>query len=66
MSGRIKKLEADRGFGFLAGEDGKDYFFHRSGVDSSVNFEELSVGDAVDFSIEPSDRGPRAARVRRI
>lgn len=66
MSGRIKKLEADRGFGFVAGEDGKDYFFHRSSVDGSTRFDELSVGDSVDFTVEPSDRGPRAGRVRRI
>lgn len=66
MSGTIKKLESDRGFGFLAGEDGKEYFFHRTGVDSTSNFDDLSVGDAVDFNVEQSDKGPRASRVKRL
>ena len=29
-SGTIKKVVADRGFGFITAEDGKDYFFHRN------------------------------------
>ena len=32
-SGTIKKLVADRGFGFIAADDGKEYFFHRDSVD---------------------------------
>ncbi|MGI8828184.1 MAG: cold-shock protein, partial [Candidatus Limnocylindria bacterium] len=31
-NGTIKKIVADRGFGFITGEDGKDYFFHRDGL----------------------------------
>jgi cold shock CspA family protein len=29
MNGVIKKVVPSRGFGFIAGEDGTDYFFHR-------------------------------------
>ncbi|HEV3124592.1 MAG TPA: cold shock domain-containing protein [Candidatus Dormibacteraeota bacterium] len=66
MNGTIKKIASDRGFGFLAAdEDGKEYFFHRSGLDSAVNFESLGVGEKVSFDVEPSDRGPRATRVKR-
>jgi CspA family cold shock protein len=64
-SGRIKKLVADRGFGFIAADDGVEYFFHRSGLDPSLNFDSFSEGDRVDFEIEPSQKGPRAYRVRR-
>jgi cold shock CspA family protein len=67
MNGTIKKIAYDRGFGFLADEsDGKEYFFHRSGLDSAVNFEDLSVGARVEYTIEASDRGPRAGRVRLV
>ncbi len=63
-SGTIKKIVNDRGFGFIAAEDGVEYFFHRSGLDSSVNFDSLQGGERVDFEIESSQKGPRATRVR--
>jgi len=62
--GTIKKLVADRGFGFIAAEDGKEYFFHRSGIDGLVNFDTLLGGERVTFEIEASPKGPRANRVR--
>ncbi|MHB8718446.1 MAG: cold-shock protein [Candidatus Dormibacteria bacterium] len=63
-NGTVKKVQSDRGFGFITGEDGIEYFFHRSGVDSSLNFDGLNGGESVTFDIERSDKGPRAARVR--
>jgi len=56
--GTIKKIVADRGFGFIASEDGKEYFFHRSAID---NFDSLRGGERVSFDTEPSPKGPRAA-----
>jgi CspA family cold shock protein len=63
-TGTIKKLVADRGFGFIAAEDGKEFFFHRSGTDG--NFDSLQGGEKVTFEIEPSPKGPRARAVRTI
>ena len=63
-TGTIKKLVSDRGFGFLVAEDGKEYFFHRSGLDSSLDFDQLRGGERVEFDIEQSPKGPRAANVR--
>jgi len=63
-TGIIKKVVADRGFGFIAAEDGKEYFFHRDGLDASLNFDRLNGGEAVEFDIEASPKGPRAAKVR--
>jgi cold shock protein len=60
-AGTIKKLVPDRGFGFIAAEDGKEYFFHRSGVQ---DFDTLIGGETVSFEIEPSPKGPRANRVQ--
>ena len=62
--GTIKKVVADRGFGFIAADDGKEYFFHRTGVSGEVNFESLQGGEKVNFEIEASPKGPRANRVR--
>jgi CspA family cold shock protein len=60
-NGTVKKLVAERGFGFIEAEDGKEYFFHRSGVE---NFDSLMGGEKVTFEIEPSQKGPRANRVK--
>jgi len=61
-TGTIKKLVADRGFGFIAAEDGKDFFFHRSGIEG--DFDSLHGGEKVTFEIESSPKGPRARNVR--
>jgi CspA family cold shock protein len=61
--GTIAKIVRDRGFGFIRGNDGKDVFFHRSGVVELV-FEELDLGTTVDFEVEQSPKGPRASNVR--
>ena len=62
QNGTIKKLVSDRGFGFIAAEDGKEYFFHRSGIEG--NFDDLQGGEKVVFEVEASPKGPRAGRVR--
>jgi CspA family cold shock protein len=63
-NGTIKKVVSDRGFGFIGADDGKEYFFHRDGLEPSVNFDSLSGGEKVTFEIESSQKGPRARRVR--
>lgn len=63
-TGTIKKVVADRGFGFIVASDAKEYFFHRSSVEASLDFDRLVGGEAVEFEIEASPKGPRAARVR--
>ena len=63
-TGRVKKVVSDRGFGFITGEDGKDYFFHRDALDPSLDFDRLVGGETVNFEIESSPRGPRAGKVR--
>ena len=64
-TGTLKKVVSERGFGFIAAEDGKEYFFHRSGLDSSLDFDQLVGGEKVDFQVENSPKGPRATRIRR-
>jgi CspA family cold shock protein len=62
-SGTIKKVIADRGFGFITGEDGKDYFFHRDTLQPSLDFDRLQGGERVTFEIQASPKGPRATQV---
>jgi CspA family cold shock protein len=64
VTGSVKKVVFERGFGFIAADDGQEYFFHRSGLDNSLEFDRLGAGDRVSFDVERSDKGPRARQVR--
>jgi cold shock protein len=63
-TGTIKKVVSDRGFGFIAAEDGKEYFFHRDGLTSTLDFDRLIGGEKVQFDVEPSPKGDRAKNVQ--
>jgi cold shock protein len=63
--GRIKKMVRDRGFGFIRGDDGKEVFFHRSGMNGS-DYDAVSEGDAVEYVIQEGPRGARAEHVRTL
>jgi cold shock protein len=63
-TGTVKKVVADRGFGFITAEDSKEYFFHRGALDASLDFDRLVGGERVQFEVEASPKGARAAQVR--
>ncbi len=65
VRGRIKKLVRDRGFGFVRGDDGKEVFFHRSGLGATDN-DSLSEGDIVEYVVQEGPRGARAENVRNV
>lgn len=64
MNGTIKKITKDRGFGFITGEDGVEYFFHQSELRGGLTFADLREGQRVSFETTQSDKGPRAADVQ--
>ena len=61
-SGKIKKLVRERGFGFISDTDGKEVFFHQSGL-VNAQFDSLKEEQKVEFEIENSPKGPRAVSV---
>jgi cold shock protein len=64
-TGTIKTLGAERGFGFIVGDDGTEYFFHRSAVGDRA-FDDLREGELVEFEPDPvAPKGPRARLVKR-
>jgi CspA family cold shock protein len=65
VRGRVKKLVPDRGFGFVRGDDGKEVFFHRSGLGAN-DYDALSEGDVVEYVVQEGPRGPRAENVRAV
>ena len=60
--GTIKKLISDKGFGFIAGDNG-ELFFHRSAV-QDADFDSLREGQSVDYEEGHGPKGPRAENVR--
>jgi len=64
MTGTIKKVMRDKGFGFIVPDDGSDdVFFHRSRLEK-VQFEDLREGDEVEFQVRPGEKGPQAFAVK--
>jgi cold shock protein len=59
--GTIKKLVADKGFGFIQGEKG-DIFFHHSVV-ADGQFDSLQEGQHVTYTEGRGPKGPRADQV---
>jgi len=60
MEGTVKFFNERKGFGFIAGEDGKEYFVHISGLTEGTT---LNDNDAVTFEVVQGDRGPKAEKV---
>jgi CspA family cold shock protein len=61
-NGTISKL-TDKGFGFITGSDGKEYFFHQSAL-VGAQFDGLRQGQSVTFDVGQGPKGPRAENVR--
>lgn len=60
MKGNVKFFNESKGYGFVAAEDGKEYFVHISGINEGVR---LKDEDAVVFDVTDGDRGPKAVNV---
>lgn len=65
MKGTVKMFNKEKGFGFIHAEDGKDVFFHYSSLEMD-GFKEIAQGEEVEFELQQSDRGPRAAKIKKI
>jgi cold shock CspA family protein/ribosome-associated translation inhibitor RaiA len=60
--GYVAKIFADRGYGFIQTEDGREVYFHRNSV-LAVSFDKLHVGAKVRFAEEDGEKGPQASTV---
>lgn len=62
--GTVKWFNADKGFGFIAPDDGSaDVFVHFSAIESS-GYRTLEENQKVDYSVTQGPKGPQAAQVR--
>ena len=60
MNGTVKFFNEMKGFGFIAADDGKEFFVHQSALAEGVT---LNENDSVTFDVEDGDRGPKAVNV---
>jgi CspA family cold shock protein len=63
MNGTVKRLVSEKGFGFVLGQDGHEYFFHQSACPQGT-FDTLREGQAVTFESGQGPKGPRAENIR--
>jgi len=60
MEGTVKWFSRDKGFGFIQGEDGKDYFVHHSALEGIF----IRENDKVSFDPTETDKGVQAQNVK--
>ncbi len=65
MQGKVKWFNAQKGYGFITTEEGKDIFVHYSGI-SGEGFKSLNEGDAVQFTVTEGDKGEQAINVSKV
>lgn len=65
MTGKVKWFNAEKGYGFIQREGGKDLFVHFSGI-KSEGFKTLEEGWNVEFDVIQGDRGEQATNVEHV
>jgi CspA family cold shock protein len=65
MKGAVKWFNDQKGYGFVTGEDKKEYFAHFSAIQGS-GFKSLAENEQVEFDVEKGDKGDRAGNIRRL
>ena len=60
-NGTVKWFNDKKGFGFISVEGSPDVFFHNSAC--AGQFDNLQVGQAVNFDLEQGEKGPKASNV---
>lgn len=65
-TGKVKWFDPHKGFGFITpDDDSAELFVHQSAI-KMKGYRTLETGQAVEFRIEESERGPKAVNVRPI
>ena len=62
MKGTVKFFNSDKEFGFIVGEDDKEYFVHKTGLAAGVT---IDKDDSVTFDTEKGDKGMKAINVKK-
>lgn len=65
MKGKVKWYNVRKGYGFITGEDGNDYFVHYTGI-AGKGFKKAKNGQEVSFEVKEEEKGPAAVNVTPI
>ncbi len=65
VQGKVKWFNAEKGFGFISQDDGKDVFVHYSHI-SQEGYKSLDEGQAVEFDVVEDAKGLQARRVVKL
>jgi len=65
VQGTVKWFNADKGYGFIAVDGGKDVFVHYSAI-MAEGYRSLEQGQRVEFEITQGQKGPQAEAVRTV
>ena len=60
--GTVKWFNAEKGYGFITGEDGNEVFVHFSEIQGD-GFKTLDEGQKVQYEVTDGSRGPQASNV---
>ena len=63
--GKVKWFNAQKGYGFITTDEGKDYFVHHTEIQGS-GFRTLDEGQEVEFEIKQGPKGEQAVRVVKL
>lgn len=63
--GTVKWFNNQKGFGFISDDAGNDVFVHYSGLNMD-GFKSLEEGQAVEFDVVDSEKGPQATNVVKL
>ena len=64
-TGTVKWFNADKGFGFIQGENGQDVFAHFSNINGE-GYKSLEEGQAVSYDVEAGARGDQATNITKM
>lgn len=65
LTGKVKWFNSKKGFGFITGDNGKDYFLHYSNIEME-GYKSLNENDKIQFQVEATDKGEKAINVKKI
>ncbi len=64
--GSVKWFNNDKGFGFIARDEGGDVFVHYSAISGEGGYKSLLENQRVEFTVVEGDRGPQAQNVIKL